>query len=158
MPTPEPEFDAVAIIRALNDHGVDYIVVGGFAVAAWGVIRATEDLDIVIDQSWDNAARLAKALTELEAQHSTDATTPLTQETLVRRENRLFNTKHGQIHILNHVGKVPSYGELLPAQLVEVDDQRVRVATKDQLRSMKTETGRPKDAFDLGELGEADSP
>lgn len=147
MPTTEPEFDAVAIIRALNEHGVAYIVVGGFAVAAWGVIRATDDLDIVIDQSWDNAARLAEALTEIEAQHSTDATTPLTQETLVRRENCLFNTRHGQVHILNHVGKVPSYDELLPAQLVEVDDQRVRVATKDQLRSMKAGTGRPKDAF-----------
>ncbi|HEX2071316.1 MAG TPA: hypothetical protein VHF90_06695 [Thermoleophilaceae bacterium] len=155
MPTAEPGFDAVAIIRALNDHGVEYVVVGGFAVAAWGVIRATDDLDIVVDQSWDNAARLAKALTELEAHHSTDATTPLTQETLVRRENRLFETKHGQVHILNHVGTVPSYGELLPAQLVEVDDQRVRVATKDQLRSMKTGTGRAKDAVDLDELGES---
>jgi hypothetical protein len=158
MPTPEPDFDAVAIIRALNDHGVDYIVVGGFAVAAWGVIRATDDLDIVVDQSWNNAAHLAEALTELNARDATDAPTPLTQETLVRRENRLFSTKHGQVHILNHVGTVPSYGELLPAQLVEVDDLRVRVATKDQLRSMKTGTGRPKDALDLDELGETDAP
>ena len=156
MPT-EQDFDAVAIFSALNRYDVEYVVVGGFAVAAWGVIRATEDLDIVIDQSWDNAARLAKALTDLDAEHATDPTTPLTQETLVRREDRLFNTKHGQVHILNHVGTIPRYSDLLPAQLVEVDDQRVRVATKDQLRSMKTGTGRPKDALDLDELGEADS-
>lgn len=52
-------------------------------------------------------------------------------QTLVRRENRLFSTKHGQIHILNHVGTVPSYGEL-PAQLVEVDDQRVRPPSQHQ--------------------------
>lgn len=157
MPTTESDFDAVAIFRALNSHDVGYVVVGGFAVAAWGVIRATEDLDIVVDQSWDNAARLAKALTDLEAEHATDPTTPLTQETLVRREDGLFNTRHGQIHILNHVGTIPPYRDLMPAQLVEVDDQRVRVATKDQLRSMKTGTGRPKDAFDLDELGKANT-
>lgn len=156
MPT-EPDFDAVAIFRALNGHDVEYVVVGGFAVAAHGVVRATEDLDIVVDQSWDNAARLAKALTDLAAVHATDPTTPLTQEALVRREDRLFNTKHGQVHILNHVGTVPSYLDLLPAQLVEVDGHRVQVATKDQLRSMKTGTGRAKDAVDLDELGEAES-
>jgi hypothetical protein len=151
----EPDFDAVAIFRVLNRHKVDYIVVGGFAVAAHGVIRATEDLDIVVDQSWDNASRLAAALTELEAAHATDPTTPLTQETLVRREDRLFDTTYGQVHILNQVGTVPAYRDLTPAQLVEVDDQRVHVATKDQLRAMKTGTGRAKDAVDLDELGEA---
>ena len=153
----EPDFDAVAIFRALNRYDVDYVVVGGFAVAAYGVIRATEDLDIVIDQSWDNATRLAKALTDLEAEHATDPTTPLNQETLVRREDRLFNTKYGQVHVLNHVGTIPRYRDLLPARLVEVDNQRVQVATRDQLRSMKTGTGRPKDALDLDELGETDT-
>lgn len=156
MPTTESNFDAVAIFRALNRHDVSYVVVGGFAVAAWGVIRATEDIDIVVDQSWDNADRLAKALTDLGAEHATDPTTPLTQETLVRREDRLFNTQHGQIHILNNVGTVPPYRDLMPAQVVEVDDQCVQVATKDQLRLMKTGTGRPKDALDLDELGKAD--
>ncbi len=142
-------------VRSIR-YEVDYVVVGGFAVAAYGVIRATEDLDVVVDQSWDNAARLATALGELEARHATDPATPLTQETLVRREDRLFNTKHGQVHILDHVGTVPRYRDLLPAQLVEVDGQRVQVATKDQLRAMKTGTGRAKDAVDLDELGAAD--
>jgi hypothetical protein len=50
----EGGFDAVAIFRALNRHSVEYVVVGGFAVAAWGVIRATEDLDLVVEPSWDN--------------------------------------------------------------------------------------------------------
>jgi hypothetical protein len=154
MPT-EPDFDAVAIFRVLNCHNVDYVVVGGFAVAAYGVIRATEDLDIVVDQDWENAERLAAALSELEAEHATDPTTPLTQEVLVRREDRLFNTRHGQVHILNNVGTIPAYRDLMPAQLVEVDEERVRVATRDQLRSMKTGTGRAKDAVDLDELGQA---
>jgi predicted nucleotidyltransferase len=152
--TADPIFDAVAIFRVLNRHAVDYVVVGGFAVAAHGVIRATEDLDLVVDQSWHNAERLGTALTELDAESATGAGTPLTAEALVRREDRLFDTKHGQLHILNQVGTVPAYGDLMPAQLIEVDGERVNVATVEQLRAMKTKTGRAKDQVDLAELDE----
>jgi hypothetical protein len=44
----------------------------------------------------------------------------------------------------------------MPAQPIEVDGERVRVATKDQLRLMETGTGRPKDALDLDELEQTD--
>ncbi len=74
----------------------------------------------------------------------------------LRREDRLFDTKHGQVHILHHVGTIPPYNELMPAQPIEVDGERVRVATKDQLRLMETGTGRPKDALDLDELEQTD--
>jgi hypothetical protein len=148
----DPSFDAVAIFRALNARGVDYVVVGGFAVAAYGVIRATVDLDIVVDYSWHNAERLAQALTDLEAVDATGADTPLTQEVLVRRESRLFDTKHGPIHMLARIGTVPDYTDLLPGQALEVDGERVLVATLDQLRAMKTGTGRSKDRLDLEEL------
>lgn len=156
--TPDAPFDAVAILRVLNRHDVAFVVVGGYAVAAHGVIRATEDLDVVVDQSWDNAARLAAALQELEATSATGADTPLTREVLVRRVDRLLDTKHGEVHILNQVGTVPAYGELMPAQPIEVDGERVHVATAQQLRVMKTGTGRAKDAVDLAELDEASRP
>lgn len=150
----EPSFDPVEIFRVLNRHGVAYVVVGGYAVAAYGVIRATEDLDVVVDQSWSNAQRLGPALEELQATAATGAVTPLTTEVLVRRVDRLFNTRHGALHILNQVGTVPSYAELLPAQEVEIEGERVTVATRDQLRAMKTGTGRLKDQVDLAELDE----
>lgn len=153
--THDAAFDAVEIFRALNRHDVAFVVVGGYAVAAHGVIRATEDLDVVVDQSWDNAARLAAALDELGAVSATGEETPLTQEILVRRVDRLFDTKHGPLHILNQVGTVPAYRELMPAELIEVDGERVRVATVGQLRAMKTGTGRAKDEVDLAELDEA---
>jgi hypothetical protein len=34
-------------LRALNEAGVEHIIIGGFAVNAHGVIRASKDLDIV---------------------------------------------------------------------------------------------------------------
>jgi hypothetical protein len=63
--TAEQEFDPEPILRALNDQGVEYVVVGGLAAAAHGVVRATAALDLVVERSWDNAGRLAAALVEL---------------------------------------------------------------------------------------------
>jgi hypothetical protein len=46
----------------LNTEGVKYVVVGGFAVALHGVVRATKDIDILIEATRENAARALKAL------------------------------------------------------------------------------------------------
>ncbi len=151
---PEADLDAVGIFRTLNRQGVDFVVVGGYAVAAHGVIRATDDLDLVVDRGWENARRLGRALKDLDAQDATGAHTPLTAEVLARREDRLFKTSLGRIHVLNRVGTVPRYAELAPATTVEIEGERIRVATVDQIRAMKTGTGRLKDVVDLEELDE----
>ncbi len=47
-----------------------------------------------------------------------------------------------------------TYSELAPAATVEIEGERIRVATVDQIRAMKTGTGRLKDIVDLEELDE----
>lgn len=150
----DADLDAVGIFRVLNRHSVAFVVVGGYAVAAHGVIRATDDLDLVVDRAWENAARLGAALTEIEASNATGADTPLTAEVLARREDWLFDTSLGRIHLLNTVGTVPRYADLLPADEVELEGERVLVATVEQIRAMKRGTGRLKDTVDLEELDE----
>jgi len=46
----------------LNAAGVKYVIVGGFAVALHGVVRATKDIDVLIEPTLDNATRALKAL------------------------------------------------------------------------------------------------
>lgn len=46
----------------LNATGVKYVVVGGFAVAFHGVVRATNDIDVLIEPTIDNARRALQAL------------------------------------------------------------------------------------------------
>jgi hypothetical protein len=58
---PEP------LLAVLAAHGVEYIVVGGYAVAAHGFARATKDVDICPDPGKENLGRLGQALAELEA-------------------------------------------------------------------------------------------
>lgn len=46
-----------AIVRALNDAQVRYLIVGGLAVNAHGFVRLTRDVDIVLALEAENAAR-----------------------------------------------------------------------------------------------------
>src|SRR5438132_227013 len=57
--------DVEAILRALNDAEVRYLIVGGLAVAAHGYVRLTVDVDIVLDLQRDNVLRAMKALEKI---------------------------------------------------------------------------------------------
>jgi hypothetical protein len=49
----------------LNAAGVKYVVVGAFAAALHGVVRATKDIDLLIEPTLKNARRALKALEAL---------------------------------------------------------------------------------------------
>jgi hypothetical protein len=51
-----------ALLAVLVEHAVDFVVIGGFSLAAHGVIRGTKDIDIVPEPSSSNLGRLADAL------------------------------------------------------------------------------------------------
>ena len=52
------------VLRALNEGGVRYLVVGGVAVVLHGHLRTTGDLDLVVELSPDNLVRALDALEE----------------------------------------------------------------------------------------------
>jgi uncharacterized nucleotidyltransferase DUF6036 len=52
----------VTVCRLLNAAGVRYVIVGGFALALHGAVRATKDVDVLIDPTIDNARRALEAL------------------------------------------------------------------------------------------------
>jgi hypothetical protein len=54
-----------AIVRALEDAGVRYLVAGGLAVNAHGYLRFTKDIDFVVQLVPDNIARVFAALSTL---------------------------------------------------------------------------------------------
>src|SRR3954447_11520860 len=57
------DFDKVlALIEAMNREQVDYTLFGALALAAHGLVRATEDADFFIDPSAENVDRLKRAL------------------------------------------------------------------------------------------------
>jgi predicted nucleotidyltransferase len=56
--------DFKEFIQSLNDNQVQYLVIGGYAVALHGYPRYTKDIDIWIGISHDNATRLLSALVQ----------------------------------------------------------------------------------------------
>lgn len=66
-------FDPRPICEALNDEGVRYVVIGGFAATIHGSPLPTADVDLVPDREADNLERLARALVRIGARLRTEA-------------------------------------------------------------------------------------
>jgi hypothetical protein len=63
----EETFDLGVLIGTLDDHRVEYMVVGGVAARAYGATRPTHDLDVLVRTTTWNYERLIGALQELGA-------------------------------------------------------------------------------------------
>lgn len=59
--------DLIEVCRGLQAQGVRYILVGGHAVRLNGIMRATEDVDILVPLDTENGARLIAGLSFLES-------------------------------------------------------------------------------------------
>ena len=60
-----PEFKE--LLSTFNEHGVRYLVVGGFAVMVYSEPRYTKDLDVWVEASRENASRVFTALRDFGA-------------------------------------------------------------------------------------------
>jgi predicted nucleotidyltransferase len=59
--------DLHSLLQALQNNGVNFILVGGHAVRLHGFNRATEDVDLVVPFDTENGARLIRSLQFLES-------------------------------------------------------------------------------------------
>ena len=154
----EQRFEPERVIAALTRAGVRYVIVGGLAVGAHGVVRATRDLDLVPDPSSAGMRALAEALTELGAEHPLGG--QLTGEALGRPVSMKLMTRAGEVHVLNRMPGTPPFEELAEdAVAVEVEQGLAApVCSLQHLRQMKSASKRPRDAVDLAELDELHGP
>jgi len=60
----EASQDFRELLELFNRHGVEYVVVGGYALAYYGAPRFTADLDILVRPDEGNALRILDALAE----------------------------------------------------------------------------------------------
>ena len=64
--------DLKLLLQSLNQHGVDYLLVGGYALAAHGYQRATIDIDILVPGTTASGQRIKEALMVLPDQAAKD--------------------------------------------------------------------------------------
>lgn len=135
-------------LRLLEDHQVEYMIVGGYAVAYHGFPRFTKDIDVFYADSRENAIRLQAALVAFGFQA---ASVPL--ETIEKPDTILsIGLEPVRIDLLNRIAGV-SFAEARPNAVrgcyggVEV----TFIGKEDLLRN-KRSTGRQRDAGDVDEL------
>lgn len=59
---PATSEDLKALIKSLNEHDVEYLLVGGYALFAHGYSRATEDIDLLVRATEESGQRIKNAL------------------------------------------------------------------------------------------------
>lgn len=144
--------DLREFVELLNDKGVKYVVVGGYAVAYHGHPRFTGDIDLYVEPVADNAERILAALSafgfgelELAVRDFTDP------DNIVQ-----LGLPPNRIDLLTSISDVTfdqAWADRVSAQL---DGVPVAFISKELLLRNKRASGRPKDLADLTELDDTE--
>jgi len=135
-------------LKLLNSNNVEYLLIGGYAVGIYGYIRATNDLDIWVSVSPENAARIKRVLREFG--FDTAALTSdlfLAPNTVVR-----MGVPPIRIELLTSVSGVQFETCYAEKALIRIDEVPVPVISLARLRENKAASGRAKDLADLENL------
>lgn len=137
--------DFIEMLSALCEAGVEFLIVGAHALAAHGTPRATGDLDIWVNATPDNAARVRAALSRFGA--------PLFDLTIedLQKDDTVFEIGQppGRIDVLTGISGV-KFQDAWPRRLeVTIDTLIVPVIGLDDFVANKRASGRPKDLSDL---------
>jgi hypothetical protein len=152
-PRGQAEFRPERLLAALANEAVDYVAVGGIALIAHGVVRATLDLDIIPAPAAENLARLAAAIAALQGVPHGEPDTPVTADLLARDANMRFDTDAGQLDVLCAASYRRMYPDLAERSITSaVDGIPIRLASRNDLIRLKAASGRDRDLLDIGDL------
>jgi predicted nucleotidyltransferase len=155
-----PAFDE--LLKRLADAGVEFVLVGGLAVNAWGVVRGTKDVDVVVAPELANLKRVAKVAVaaggHVQKGEALLGSPPSIAAALASGEQVAIETDLGRLDVVQGLEGVPSYAELRErASEAEVLGVSVAVCSVEDLRAMKRAAGRTRDLADLEDLDAAGS-
>lgn len=146
-------FDPLGALEVLVDHGVRFVLIGGFAAAIRGAPLVTGDLDICHATDRTNLDRLAAALRALDATlrgAPPDVPFVLDARTLAAGDHFTFATRAGPLDCLATPAGTGGFADLDAAATDEdLDGLVVRVAALEDLIRMKHAAGRPQDRIAL---------
>ena len=141
--------DLDALVQALLEAGVEFIVVGGAAAVLHGAPITTQDLDIVHRRTPANVERLSTLLTKLDATFRGRDLRP-SAELLAGRGQLNLSTSLGPLDPMCVLHDGRDYDELLPHTQVLTDGlSQIRVLDLDTLIAVKSEAGRARDKLAL---------
>lgn len=150
------------VFKLLNEAEVRYVVVGGIATILHGYVRATADVDLIIDLHTMEARKTIRALTT--AGFKPQAPVDPMQFADISQRERWIAEKNMEVFSLVHPGTpgltvdlfarypVPFDDLWARSLLMNLDGTEVRVCSIDDLIAMKRKVGRHKDLADIEQL------
>jgi hypothetical protein len=148
MPTIHLPNDFKEFLQLLNSERVEYLLVGGYAVAHYGYPRATGDIDIWIAVDPANAAALVRALQKFGFGAGTlSADMFLASDRVLR-----VGVPPLQIDIVSGVEGIDFARSFSNRKVTMLDSVEVSVISLEDLKANKRAVGRPKDLDDLAHL------
>jgi predicted nucleotidyltransferase len=140
--------EQLSLFAALSAQNVEYAVVGGVAVNAHGFIRNTNDLDVFIRPTVDNAAATFRALTALNVPLSGLDHTDL----LIDYAHFQLKTEDIRVDFLTSIGEM-SFDQVWSNRVEEeIDGIRVQFISRQDLIANKLQVGRLLDLADAEQL------
>lgn len=136
--------DYKEILQNLLDNEVRFLVVGAYAMGAYGYPRATGDLDIWVEATAENSRRVYQSLSEFGAPLSGITQKTFSEEGIVFQ----IGVAPRRIDILTHIDGVRFKAAHTARQEIKFADIKVPFISKEDLIRNKEATGREKDRLD----------
>ena len=137
--------DYIDMLKCLNKAGVDYILVGGWAVNMYGYIRATVDLDIWILADADNAKKVYSAVAEFGAPVSEMKPEEFAEYGMIFQ----IGVAPCRVDIISKISGVSYADAITRAVPKTIDGIPVRIISLEDLIANKKASGRAKDLADV---------
>ena len=140
--------DFKEFIELLNAHNVEYLIVGGYALAFHGHPRHTKDIDVWIAANVNNAQKMLQVLRDFGF-----ASLPLTEEDFLEAENIIqLGFPPNRIDILTSIDGVQFSDCIKRALIINIDNTPIHLIDIEKLIENKMASGRLQDLADVEAL------
>jgi len=154
-PSEIADFEPGQILRALEAHHVQYVVIGAIAAIAAGAPILTTDIDVTPEGSQENLERLALALRDLDAKLRTPTAAagiafPIDADMLATADNWTLTTRAGALDLIFSPAGTRGYNDFSrSARRERIAGVSVAVASLADVIRSKEAAGREKDSMQL---------
>ncbi len=144
--------EIILVLRAFEEHELEYVLIGAAAMSFYGIVRATEDLDFFIRATPENVERLKRAFRRVYSDDPNIA--EISADDLLGEYPAIrYYPPSGDLYfdVMTRLGDAASF-DTVESVVMEVEGVCVSVATPRALYRLKKDTVRPLDRQDAEAL------
>ncbi len=136
-------------LRLLNEENVEFVIVGGYAVAFHGYARATNDIDLFFRNTGENIRKLCRALNRFDIPTGESSVRDFAEPGIIIR----IGMPPTRIELINTISGL-TFDEVWTRRTTALyGNTAVSYISFQDLLVNKKASGRPKDIADFDELG-----